>query len=87
MDPDGTQYGLATKLRISPVTMNAATMWNHVLPTTRRHQGPDCGAADRGGVVVSVTRSRYLFAVCRWMRGCRYLKRPRCQALVRGPAQ
>ena len=63
MDPDGTQYGFATKLRISPVTTNAATTWNQVLPTTRRHQGLGCGAADRGGVVVSVTCSRYLFAL------------------------
>jgi hypothetical protein len=60
MDPDGTQYGFATKLRISPVTTNAAATWNQVLPTTRRHQG-----FDRGGVVVSVTSSRYLFAVRR----------------------
>jgi len=51
---------LATKLRISPVTTNAAATLNHVLPMTRRHQGLGCGGADRGGVVVSVTCSRYL---------------------------
>ena len=39
IDPDGTQKGLATKLRMRPVTTKAAISENQTLPVTLRHSG------------------------------------------------
>ena len=51
IEPDGTQYGFATKLSTSPVTTNAAAIWNHVLPTMRRHRAFVAGRASERSVV------------------------------------
>ncbi len=54
MDPDGTQYGFATKLRMSPVITRAAAKWNHVLPVMRRQVGFRAGVAASAGAVAGV---------------------------------